>query len=299
MQTLDQALSESGLNELVDAGSNAAAAATPEVAATETETAEAPETTTEAAGNDDEATGTEEERVGEVLQRLRQEHPPEVVDRIHQTLNAELQRGITPKLQRLSELETQFQHYQGISPEQAQWFNYVNNLALTAPSQAAALLKAEVERLEAGGEQRGAQPDPYADMEFESDAVRAMAQELRDLKQFKQEITLDRNRSEFERAFSELEKQVGEIPFEERNAVLQAMARERAPAGTARRFWLDMFGIDKLQQRARNETAQTMQRKANLSPSPSGLANRSAPVVPDVGSMKLDDALTNIFGSNE
>src|SRR5688500_13350003 len=103
-----------------DDAENATPAAAPE--------APQPEQTefAEPSGDEGQAPTPESEPEAEpgVLQALRQKYAdnPELVDEIYRYTDGELKRGFTPKLQKLSELEKQFE---GVDPTDAEFLRQV------------------------------------------------------------------------------------------------------------------------------------------------------------------------------
>lgn len=247
-----------------------------------------PEADNEPASTGDEGT------VRATLERLKGQHSPEIVDEIHRALDAEVKRGITPRLQEAAELKRRVEAYEGISPDQANWFRSLNTLAATNPQQAAAALQAEIDRLNSLGQPAS----PYLDPQYMTDTERAMHSQIQAQQQQLAELTAANNRVEMSRQFEGLEKKYGAIPFEEREAV---MKRVNEVGGGDPRFvpllWKDMF-TDKIVQRARDETSKTVARKAGMSPAPSSVANRAGSAPRDVGEMTLEEAIAASIGSD-
>jgi len=244
------------------------------------------------ADNAPSATG-DEDSVRATLEELRQQHPPEVVDAIHKRLDAEMKRGVTPRLQEAAELKRRVEAYEGISPEQANWFRSLNTLAVQNPQQAAAALQQEIDRLNSLGQPAS----PYLDPQYMTDTERAMHTQIQAQQQQLAELTAANNRVEMSRQFEGLEKKYSEIPFEEREAVMKRVFEIGGAPQLVPMVWKDMF-MDKVLQRERDKTSKTVQRKAGMSPAPSSVANRAGSAPRDVGEMTLEEAIAASVGSD-
>ena len=228
---------------------------------------EAPET--EATGGAPEVAAeapVDEDDLRSYLEQTKAANPEQaaVIDRIHR----ELQGAFTPKLQQAAELRKQFE---GITPELAAWSRQMNELAATDPSRAAEALRAEAERL------RGFQQAPAAvdAPEFTTDVEQMLWEKTQQQDRVIQQILAERNERVVNQGFSALEKQLGaDIPYEERYAVLAAMGRDRAAPEHVGRYYKDLY-FDKALQRARDQAAGVVQRKAGMAPPPSAVASRA------------------------
>lgn len=254
MESFDDAL----MGAFTDDGGTSPEAPAESAEAPETEaTTGAPEAATEAPADEDD--------LRSFLEQTKAANPEQaaVIDRIHR----ELQGAFTPKLQQAAELRKQFE---GMTPELAAWSRQMNELAATDPARAAEALMAEAERLR--GYQQAA---PVAEEpEFVTDAERILWDRTQRQDQIIQQIVAERNERIVESQFSALEKQVGEIPYEERFRVLQAMAQDRAEPQLVGRYWKDLY-FDKALQKARDQAAGVVQKKAGMAPPPSAVANRA------------------------
>jgi len=257
--------------------------------APETEATPEPESQSD---NAQSATG-DEDTVRAALEELKQQYPGEAVEAIHKRLDAELKRGMTPKLQEAAELKRRMEAYDQISPEQAQWFRSLNTLAATNPQQAAAALQAEIDRLNS----LGPPANPYLDPQYMTETERAQQAEIQALKQQTAELVAANNRVEMSRQFEGLEKKYSEIPFEEREAVMKRVFEIGGTPQLVPMVWKDMF-MDKVLQRERDKTSKTVARKAGMSPAPSSVANRAGSAPRDVGEMSLEEAIAASIGSD-
>jgi hypothetical protein len=205
------------------------------------------------------------------LERTKAANPDQaaVIDRIHR----ELEGAWTPKLQQAAELRKQ---YDGITPELAGWVRQLDQLAASSPAEAAAALMAEAQRLQ-GLQQAAA---PVEEPDFATDYDREVWHEVQELKQLKQTILAERNEAIVDRQLADVGKKLGlEIPFEEKDRVVREMVKDGAPASMAGRYWKDLY-FDKALQRARDEAAGVVTRKAGMAPPPSATANRAGQGAP-------------------
>ena len=225
----------------------------------------APPETRSTAGTSEQAP-VDEDDLRSFLEQTKAANPEQaaVIDRIHR----EMQGAFTPKLQAAAELRKQFE---GITPELAAWSRQMNEMAATDPSRAAEALMAEAERL------RGNQSQPQVSdvPEFATDVEQSLWETTQQQGRIIQQILAERNERVVNQGFSALEKQVGgEIPYEERYAVLAAMGRDHAPPEQVGRYWKDLY-FDKALQRARDQASGVVQRKAGMAPAPSAVTSRA------------------------
>jgi hypothetical protein len=235
------------------------------------EETEAPDTTEQTADLDTSQEPQEADDLRSYLERTKAANPDqaEVIDRIHR----ELEGAWTPKLQQAAELRKQ---YDGITPELAGWVRQLDQLAASSPAEAAAALMAEAQRLQ-GLQQAAA---PVEEPDFATDYDREVWHEVQELKQLKQTILAERNEAIVDRQLADVGKKLGlEIPFEEKDRVVREMVKDGAPASMAGRYWKDLY-FDKALQRARDEAAGVVTRKAGMAPPPSATANRAGQGAP-------------------
>jgi hypothetical protein len=221
------------------------------------------------------------------LERTKAANPDQaaVIDRIHR----ELEGAWTPKLQQAAELRKQ---YDGITPELAGWVRQLDQLAASSPAEAAAALMAEAQRLQ-GLQQAAA---PVEEPDFATDYDREVWHEVQELKQLKQTILAERNEAIVDRQLADVGKKLGlEIPFEEKDRVVREMVKDGAPASMAGRYWKDLY-FDKALQRARDEAAGVVTRKAGMPPPPSATANRAGQGAPPAPA-SFDEAIQQEFRS--
>jgi hypothetical protein len=221
------------------------------------------------------------------LERTKAANPDQaaVIDRIHR----ELEGAWTPKLQQAAELRKQ---YDGITPELAGWVRQLDQLAASSPAEAAAALMAEAQRLQ-GLQQAAA---PVEEPDFATDYDREVWHEVQELKQLKQTILAERNEAIVDRQLADVGKKLGlEIPFEEKDRVVREMVKDGAPASMAGRYWKDLY-FDKALQRARDEAAGVVTRKAGMAPPPSVTANRAGQGAPPAPA-SFDEAIQQEFRS--
>jgi hypothetical protein len=237
---------------------------------TSTESPEAPqadqETTTETPELDTSYEPQDEDDLRSFLEQAKAANPEQaaVIDRLHR----EMQGAFTPKLQQAAELR---KAYEGVDPQLAAWARQMNELATSSPQEAAAALMAEAERLR--GLQQAA-PE-IEEPDFATDYDAEVWREVQELKQLKQQILAERNEAVFNAELDRQAKDLGiEIPYEERHRVLLAMHQDRAPANAAKRYWRDLY-FDRAIQKARDDAAGVVTKKAGMSPPPTAIANRA------------------------
>jgi hypothetical protein len=222
------------------------------------------------------------------LERTKAANPDQaaVIDRIHR----ELEGAWTPKLQQAAELRKQ---YEGVTPELAGWVRQLDQLAASSPAEAAAALMAEAQRLQ-GLQQAAA---PVEEPDFATDYDREVWHEVQELKALKQTILAERNEAIVNAQFTELEKQVGEIPYEERHRVVQEMVKDGAPPSMARRYYRDLY-FDKVAQKIRDEAAGIVTRKAGMAPAPSATADRAGQGAPPPAASFDEDIMREFRARN-
>jgi hypothetical protein len=222
------------------------------------------------------------------LERTKAANPDQaaVIDRIHR----ELEGAWTPKLQQAAELRKQ---YEGVTPELAGWVRQLDQLAASSPAEAAAALMAEAQRLQ-GLQQAAA---PVEEPDFATDYDREVWHEVQELKALKQTILAERNEAIVNAQFTELEKQVGEIPYEERHRVVQEMVKDGAPPSMARRYYRDLY-FDKVAQKIRDEAAGIVTRKAGMAPPPSAVADRAGQGAPPPAASFDEDIMREFRARN-
>lgn len=223
------------------------------------------------------------------LQGLKQKYDPALVDEIYRYTDGELKRGLTPKLQKLSELE---QQYEGVDPQGAAFLRQVQELATWNPQAAQQLWEAggrQVFGQTAPPQQAPAEPEP--EPEFYSDRERELwldqqrtKQELAELRAWRQQETHARNMAQINEKFARLESEIGRsIPTEERNQVARWCMQQakQAADGTMLLPEVDMawkyLNWDKARAAARSEAAGVVERKAGISPGPSAIQHAQAP----------------------
>ena len=271
-------MSEPTLNEIFDqigrgddGGENNAEATLDQPVESAPESGDQPETDAQDGADNERSSTGDEGTVRATLERLKGQHSPEVIDEIHRALDAEIKRGITPRLQEAAELKRRVESYEGISPEQAQWFRSLNSLGQPA--------------------------SPYLDPQYMTDTERAMHSQIQAQQQQLAELTAANNRVEMSRQFEGLEKKYSEIPFEEREAVMKRVFEIGGTPQLVPMVWKDMF-MDKVLQRERDKTSRTVAKKAGMSPAPSSVANRAGSAPRDVGEMSLEEAIAASIGSD-
>jgi hypothetical protein len=236
----------------------------------------------------DEPQGTPESGQSETsrLDDLRQKYGAEVVDEIYRHTDAELKRGLTPRLQEAAEIKQQLE----ARAAALQFYDQVEQLATWDPAAAQRLW-------EAGGRQvfgqhappPPAQPEP--EPEFYSDRERELwlanqqtQQELAEMRTWRQQEQQARNMAQISEKFARLETEIGrDIPLEERNQVAAACMKmaKRASDGTTLLPEVDMvwwyLNRNKVMQTARSEASSVVERKAGIGNGPSTLARGDTP----------------------
>jgi hypothetical protein len=249
---------------------------------------EAPETTEQTADLDTSSETQEADDLRSYLEQAKAANPEQaaVIDRIHR----EMQGAWTPKLQKYADLQKQ---YEGVTPELAGWVRQLDQLAASSPAEAAAALMAEAQRLQ-GLQQAAA---PVEEPDFATDYDREVWHEVQELKALKQTILAERNEAIVNAQFTELEKQVGEIPYEERHRVVQEMVKDGAPPSMARRYYRDLY-FDKVAQKIRDEAAGIVTRKAGMAPAPSATADRAGQGAPPPAASFDEDIMREFRARN-
>jgi hypothetical protein len=249
---------------------------------------EAPETTEQTADLDTSSETQEADDLRSYLEQAKAANPEQaaVIDRIHR----EMQGAWTPKLQKYADLQKQ---YEGVTPELAGWVRQLDQLAASSPAEAAAALMAEAQRLQ-GLQQAAA---PVEEPDFATDYDREVWHEVQELKALKQTILAERNEAIVNAQFTELEKQVGEIPYEERHRVVQEMVKDGAPPSMARRYYRDLY-FDKVAQKIRDEAAGIVTRKAGMAPPPSAVADRAGQGAPPPAASFDEDIMREFRARN-
>lgn len=305
---MDDLMSE--LNAALEAAEGGEPQGTPEPAP---EPASQPEAAEPVAG--DEPSGTPESDEPEepsLLQELRQRYDPALVDEVYRYTDAQLKSGLTPKLQKLSELE---KTYEGVEAADADFLRQLYQ----APDDRtrAEMLRQAAQFFEgpqvAGQPPAPAQPVPEAaEPEFATDVERDLWYKAQQLEQrlaqqdaWRQQEIEARNRAEVDAKFERLGKEVGRpIPLEEQ----QQIAREcmkRAKQGFDRngnQIWLmpevdemwKVLNFDKVRQTARDEAATVVQRKAAITPAP---APTTRPTPPPKEAETLEELLLPIYNA--
>lgn len=206
-------------------------------------------------------------------------------DQLHPELaqyRKQLQGDYTRAQQQLRE---QQQAVEGFEGADLQWLKRLKEVAVVSP-QAAAQMLAEA--------QAGLVPQAAAPVEEEdfwvTDSERRLAQENRSIAQrlerIEQETQLARVQAEVDRQWQTLEAELGiTIPYQERLAHLQAMARENIPYQAVGRMWKAEHGFQHALRRGREEGQKLLREKQGLAPAPSGVQNRSPEVKPQASSL--------------
>jgi hypothetical protein len=231
----------------------------------------------------DAPTAEETETWKQELAELRKSNP--AAARLVDMQVREMQRGLTPKLQRLPEAERELAELRAragnLRPETAQWAATLDNLASVSPAQAAQLLMAEAERLQ-GLNAPAVQEDDWSDTEFVTEQEERLARELTALKQQvaplmqwqqqQQQVAL---RAEIDGHFSKLEAQHGPIPEADRIAVLQQIAGHGAGVQAIPIYWMGMHP-DRVGRKATEAAVKQTLAKARLPAAPSNISSRAA-----------------------
>lgn len=231
----------------------------------------------------DAPTAEETETWKQELAELRKSNP--AAARLVDAQVREMQRGLTPKLQRLPEAERELAELRAragnLRPETAQWAATLDNLASVSPAQAAAMLKAEAERLESLNTPTVPEDD-WEDTEFVTEQEERLARELTALKQqvapimqFMQQQQQNALKSEIDGHFSKLEAEHGPIPEADRIAVLQQIAGHGAGVAAIPIYWKGM-NPERLGKKATEAAVKQTLAKTRLPTQPSAISNRAA-----------------------
>lgn len=194
-------------------------------------------------------------------------------DELHpelQSYRKQLQADHTRAQQQLAE---QRKAFEGVRPELVGWARQLDQLAATDPAEAARLLQLELQRLQPPEQQ-------FDNNEFLSESERQLDQRLRQMESFAETQRIAAIQSRVNEQFSQLEAAYGQIPIEERQAVVMQMAQHGAPPEAVRHYWTGM-NVERVMAKARNEGAQAIQQKVSLGPSPSSLSSRAGDVEPE------------------
>lgn len=237
----------------------------------------------------DESTDTPESEAASWLDELRREHGAEVVDRIYQRTDAELKRGVTPKLQRLSELEKQ---YADVDPTDAEFLRQVAATAAWNPQAAADMLERAKQQLlgpyappPQGPQTPEAEPEFYSERERELWLDQQQAKrELAELRAWRQQETQARNMAQINERFARLEAEIGrQLPTEERNQVAAWCMKnaKRTANGETLLHEVDhawkLMNWDKARAAARSEASSIVERKAGIGAGPSTTVRGDSP----------------------
>lgn len=194
-------------------------------------------------------------------------------DELHpdlQSYRKQLQADHTRAQQQLAE---QRKAFEGVRPELVGWARQLDQLAATDPAEAARLLQLELQRLQPPEQQ-------FDNNEFLSESERQLDQRLRQMESFAETQRIAAIQSRVNEQFSQLEAAYGQIPLEERQAVVMQMAQHGAPPEAVRHYWTGM-NVERVMAKARNEGAQAIQQKVALGPGPSSLSSRAGDVEPE------------------
>lgn len=294
------------LNELtaaLEANAGGEAEATPEPAP---EPADQPERQEASGGDDAEpATPRPEGEELNVLRSLREKHGTELVDEIYRHTDAELKRGVTPKLQKLSEMEKQ---YEGIEAADAAFLRQVYQIQQYDPRRAAELLRQAAQHIE-GPQAPAPAIEPEPEPEFATEVERRLWERAQALEQriaqqdtWRNQEQQARNRAEIDAKFARIESEAGrQVPLEERRAVANWCVQNGKFDGQGNLLWAPdvehawkVLNFDKAQQSARNEAASVVERKAAITPGPSSATRGSAP--PKKEPESLDEVIRAMYG---
>jgi len=183
----------------------------------------------------------------------------------------QMQADYTRKMQELAEQRRQFE---GVDPDTLSGVRYLNDLMARDPAAAAAALEQQAQQI------RGMQaPDPYEGQEFATEVERIQADDIRGLKQIVNELKNEHLNASFERGFAKLEKTFGEIPVEMRGQVAREMGMRGLGVQDLEMVYKALSfetHLTNAKREARNATSAVVQRKAGMTPGPSGLAGRES-----------------------
>lgn len=183
----------------------------------------------------------------------------------------QMMRDYTQKTQDLAEQRKQFE---GLDEGTVAAIRYVNELAARDPKAAADWLAQQAEAL------RGTPaPEPYAEMEFATDAERVAFERIARLEQQLQQQQIVGIHADVERRFEQLAQAHGEIPANERQRTIDLMVMQGVPLPALETFWRGQ-NVERLiagaSRKARDEASAVVQRKAGIGSPPSGVAAREA-----------------------
>lgn len=204
-----------------------------------------------------------------------------------------LQADYTRKMQQIAEQRKQYEQYQG-REEKIQALLQLDQLADQDPLNAAALLEQEAQRLRGFAmPQQGAYQPGQIDLDDLTDNERLLLDRLQQaearLNQLGQESNLSRSeraQAVVDRQFTELEKEFGQIPFEERQAAERVRQQFNLPPDQAALVWKAQHGVERARTRARDEALRVYQQKAGLAPPPAGITTRQSTAPPEPKSAK-------------